>query len=246
MNQKLACKLYGFLYSFYYRVVFGREMPFANHLAQIVRAWELRRETGDIPVSGNLWESQYLSGRWKYMRHLDELARYSVIVGYIEHLKPAGAILDVGCGEGILFRKLLSYGYSRYFGIDISGVALATLAQYRDGKNSFLQVDAESYLPDESFDVIVFNETLYYFHNPLRAVERYARSLRKEGVLIVETYVASTRAMSILKRLKANYALVDETRTIHESSSKSWICSVFSTSCKDKATSAVLGDSSNR
>lgn len=234
IREKLSCKFYGFVYSFYYRVIFGRELPFANQIALIVRAWEMRQKEGDIPISRDSWETQYLSGQWKYMEQIDELARYSIIVGYIEYLKPMGAILDVGCGEGILFNKLQPYGYSKYLGIDISKSALTKLTEKQDEKTFFVQADAETYQPAVTVDIIVFNETLYYFHDPLKVIERYSCSLAKDGFLIVETYVASLRAMSILQRLKTIYFVVDETRTTHEASSKSWICSVLAPVRTDK------------
>jgi SAM-dependent methyltransferase len=238
VRRKIADRLYSWLYISYYRVVFGRHIPLANQIAKIIHAREMREQKGDapgdIPLSGDLWERQYLSGQWKYMMDLDELARYSVMVGYMEHLKSRGNILDVGCGEGILFKKFLPYGYSSYFGIDISSTAIAVLNEYRDEKTFFAQADAESYLPEKTFDVIVFNEVLCYFHDPIKVVERYALALQQEGVLLVETHVASLRAMAILRRLKSMYTLIDETKTTHASSSNSWICSVFSNSHKEK------------
>ena len=126
-----------------------------------------------------------------------------------------------------LFERFRPYGYSKYLGIDISETALTKLIEKQDEKTLFVKADAETYIPIEEFDIIVFNETLYYFHDPLKAVERYSRALKKDGVLVVSTYTASERAMSILQRLKATYSLLDESRTIHEANSMSWICSVL-------------------
>jgi len=150
------------------------------------------------------------------------------------HLRPGGAVLDVGCGEGILFERFRTYGYSKYLGIDISETSLTELIEKQDEKTLFVKADAETYIPIEQFDIIVFNETLYYFHYPLKTVERYSRALKKDGVLVVSTYTASERAMSILQRLKATYSLLDETRTFNEASSRSWICSVLVPIRKDE------------
>jgi hypothetical protein len=50
-------------------------------------------------VGGDEWESQYRSGYWGYMRQLHELARYSVIVGYLQYLKYGGGSF-FGCQVG--------------------------------------------------------------------------------------------------------------------------------------------------
>ena len=59
---------------------------------------------------------------------LDELARYSVIAGYLHHLRAGGSVLDVGSGEGLLADHLRPLGYSRYHGIDLSEAAIAQAA----------------------------------------------------------------------------------------------------------------------
>ena len=188
---------------------------------------------GDVPIAEDAWEAQYLSGKWGFMAQMDELARYSTIIGYMACLRPGSAVLDVGCGEGILFKRYRPYGYSKYLGIDISETAISKLVEKQDEKTLFIKADAETYTPIEQFDIIVFNETLYYFHDPLKVVKRYMGALKKNGILVVSTYKASERAMSILQRLKATYSLLDESRTTHSESLKSWICSCFGPTHQD-------------
>lgn len=224
LKRKFVRKLFLFLRSVFYQRVFGRQVPFARKLTEVVRSWEKLQGMCDIPASGEVWESQYSGDQWKYMRQLTELARYSVIVGYLHFFKK-GTILDVGCGEGILFRRYRPYGYSKYLGIDISQVAIDNLSNEQDEKTIFIRADVEKYTPIESFDVIVFNESIYYFNDPLEVVGRYIQTLKEDGILIISTYVKSERAISILNRIKATYFLSDEVQTTHES--YSWICSVF-------------------
>ena len=201
----------------FYRYVFGRKVPFAGDLTRVISAW-------DTPVQ-ETWEAQYATGEWTYLRRLEELARYSVIIGYIQLLKPNSAILDVGCGEGILFHRIRPYGYSRYVGVDVSSVAISGLASEQNAQTSFIVADAEAYVPQEQFDVIVFNEVLYYFHNPLEAIGRYTQALRGGGVVVVSTYTGYTKAMAILRQMKAMLSLLDEVRVVHGPTS--WRCSVF-------------------
>ena len=92
------------------------------------------------------------------------MAHYAVLAGYTAYLHPKE--LCVGCGEGILFKRYLPYGYSKYVGIEISEAALAKLAEWENKNTNFVKVDAEEYEPTELFDAVVFNEILYYFSEP--------------------------------------------------------------------------------
>lgn len=231
VQRKLVRKFFQFLHSLFYMFVFGHRVPFAGKLEKIINSWERLVRKGDIPVSRDAWESQYSDGQWAYMKQLGELGRYSIIVGYIAFFKVGPAVLDVGCGEGILFERYKMYGYSKYVGIEISEVALAKLAQKQDEKTIFIRANVETYTLAELFDVIIFNETLYYLYDPLVVIEAYSHILKKNGILIVSTYTLSKRAMSILRKIKTKYFLLDESKTTHEFSS--WICSVFVPGAKE-------------
>lgn len=233
-KRKLFRKFFQFLRALFYRFVFGRQIPFAAGFEKVITYYEKRQGKSDIPVSADTWETQYLGDKWAYMKQLEELARYSIIVGYIAYLKPGGAVLDVGCGEGILFDRYRPYGYSKYLGIDISEAALAKLAEQQSENTIFIRADAEAYRPTELFDVIIFNEALYYLHEPLTVVKRYSLALKKGGILIISTYTASPRAMAILREIKAKYSLLDETQTTHWSLSWSWVCTVLAPHKQDQ------------
>src|SRR5882724_1326205 len=116
------------IYIVYYKLLFGRRFPFSERLAARVHAWELATGRGDAPVAKDVWEEQYRHGGWEFMRDLNELARYSVIAGYLHYLHPGGSVLDVGSGEGLLRDHLLPFGYARYHGIDLSAAAIAHAA----------------------------------------------------------------------------------------------------------------------
>ncbi len=157
-----------------------------------------------------MWEAQYGSGGWDFMRRLDELARYSVIAGFLHHLKPGGSVLDVGSGEGLLADHLRPLGYARYLGVDLSETAVRQAAGRADAKTSFVAADAETYAPPQRWDAIVFNECVYYFNDPLDTVRRYESFLEEGGVFLVSTF-RSRRADVIVRRLLARYRLLQET-----------------------------------
>jgi 2-polyprenyl-3-methyl-5-hydroxy-6-metoxy-1,4-benzoquinol methylase len=160
------------------------------------------------------WESGYASGRWSYMTGVPQLGRYSVIVGYYGFFKPGGSVLDVGCGEGILQQKLASLGYRRYLGIDICANAIAKAAARADSRTEFRHVEAESFVPDQKFDAIIFNEVLYYFSDPAEVVRRLTDSLEPDGIMIASIYSSpiGRRKSSQIWRLVGSVAeFVDST-----------------------------------
>jgi 2-polyprenyl-3-methyl-5-hydroxy-6-metoxy-1,4-benzoquinol methylase len=185
------------------------------------------RRSDGLLQSAQTWEAQYAAGRWDFLAQLSELGRFSILAGYICHLKPGGSVLDTGCGQGVLLRRLPSSCYSKYVGIDVSGSAISVAQKQQNERSTFLAADCEEYSPAEHFDVIVFNEVLCCLRDPLRTVERYARSLNPGGLLLVSMCTAARGSATILWRLKRVYATVDEVRITHRGRKVSWVCTAL-------------------
>lgn len=217
MSGSLARRAFKPVYLLYYRWLFGRRFPGAVSLARRVEAWERATGRGDAPASKQAWEEQYRQGRWAFMGGLDELARYAVIAAFAQQLAAAargsasaGAVLDVGCGEGLLVDQLRPRGYRRYLGLDLSEAAVAQAGSRADTLTSFLAADAEGEPAAGPWDVIVFNECVYYFRDPLASVRRYEHVLAAGGAFIVSTF-RSRRADAIGRALVRRYRLLEET-----------------------------------
>lgn len=188
---------------------------------------ERGRRADGLLQSAETWEAQYAAGRWDFLAQLPELARFSILAGYICHLKPGGAVLDTGCGQGVLLGRLPSACYTRYVGIDLSGSAIAAAQKQRNERGTFLVADCEDYSPAEQFDVIVFNEVLCCLRDPLRTVERYTHSLKADGLLLVSLCTATRGSATILRRLKRAYATVDEVQVTDNGRKISWVCAAL-------------------
>ena len=240
MAANLARRAFKPVYLLYYRFLFGRRFPGADRLAARVRAFEAATGRGDAPLSKEAWEEQCGRGGWEFMRGLDEVARYSVIAGYLHHLKPGGSVLDVGSGEGLLADHLRPLGYSRFLGIDLSEAAIRQAAGRQDAKTAFAAADAETYAPPpERWDAIVFNECVYYFNDPVGTVRRYEAFLDEGGVFIVSSF-RSRRADAIVKRLLESCRLLEETALSNPKGT--WVVRVLRPSEKGTAgTSGTAG-----
>jgi SAM-dependent methyltransferase len=217
MSRSLAGRAFKPVYLVYYRLLFGRRYPGSAALARQVEAWERTTGRGDAPVDKQAWEEQYRTGRWTFMRGLDELARYAVIAAFVQRLAAretaaaaGAAVLDVGCGEGLLVDELRPRGYRCYLGIDLSEAAVAEAAPRADAATAFLAADAEGEPPPGPWDVVVFNESAYYFRDPLATVSRYERVLAPGGTFVVSMF-RSRRADAIARLLLRRYRLLEET-----------------------------------
>jgi 2-polyprenyl-3-methyl-5-hydroxy-6-metoxy-1,4-benzoquinol methylase len=136
-------------------------------------------------------------------------------------------VLDTGCGQGALLRRLPADSYSRYVGIDVSASAIAVARKQQGGRSTFLAADCEDYSPEGRFDVIVFNEVLCCLRDPLGTVERYALSLNSEGLILVSVCTAARGSATILWRLRQAYDTVDEVRLVHSRRKVAWLCTAL-------------------
>ncbi len=131
------------------------------------------------------WNYQYNLGRWEGLGAIEELSRFSIIVGYSQHFKPEGKILEYGAGEGYLQQRFDKSKYSLYYSTDVSDVAIANAQKYNDEKTQHLIADMNTYEPGITFDVIIINEAIYYGHSVQAILDRCAKYLKDDGIFIV-------------------------------------------------------------
>lgn len=143
-------------------------------------------------------QSENETNGWERLRSPTELGRYSVINGYCQHFTPNGSVLDVGCSDGILQERLV---YGRYTGIDLFADSVARAQPKSDERTRFMQADAATYVPNELFDAIIWNECLYYLKNPIEVITRYRNYLRPNGVMIVSMFYQTFATRRLFRQL---------------------------------------------
>jgi 2-polyprenyl-3-methyl-5-hydroxy-6-metoxy-1,4-benzoquinol methylase len=143
------------------------------------------------------WDAQYRAGSLGRYGDLAELARYSVLVGYIawhaarrpEH---GPTILDVGCGVGLLRERLDGVAFAQYVGVDLSAPAIAEADARGFARSRFVVGDVTT--PDFDrldlgrSDVVVLNEMLYYVPDPAAFLDRLRALVQPGGVVVVSVW----------------------------------------------------------
>lgn len=158
------------------------------------------------PIPKNIWERQFEDGSWDYLFSPDESAHYQAINKYVNEYAPHGKILDVGCGQGVLYHYLQNETALpiNYLGIDISSNAILS-AKDKFKCGNFKQLDFDKEPLQEKFDVIIFNETLYYFDKPYNTLKTcIEKNLNPGGCFIISIYDFQGHNV-IWKKLKEKY-----------------------------------------
>ncbi len=138
------------------------------------------------------WDDQFARGKWDYLKARDR--RVGEIVA---EFASGGTIVDLGCGEGNLAFELPETDYSRYIGVDVSGVAIEKALRRAFGAGNtrctFQCVDLREWPGTENADVILIEEALYYLTpNAQHALhDTCERSLSERGRLVILIHDAS-------------------------------------------------------
>jgi SAM-dependent methyltransferase len=158
------------------------------------------------------WASCYIGGT------IEIDSRNSLCAILVSHLLPGvESILDVGCAGGTLAYTV--GGCKRYFGVDISKVAISEAQHISAGRKEgrldvhFAVSDLQLFRTEEKFDIIVFNEVLYYLNLDCieYEIERYKGFLTARGLMIISLKKdehSSIIYKVIRKKLKFIYGMI--------------------------------------
>ena len=177
------------------------------------------------PKSAETWDAQYRAGRWDGLP--GETQRHDVVASLVRRFAPPRPlVLDVGCGQGGLARRLRACAGARYVGLDLSREAIARAASDAAPAESFHAFDVESGAPpfvaERSVNAAVFSEVLYYLDDPLRTVDRFGPLLAPDGFFVLSLWKPS-RHRALLRRLCKGLV---ETSSAEVGSGDTWRISV--------------------
>lgn len=183
------------------------------------------RNNHSLEYPQEIWDEQYALKQWDYLENISELARYSIITGYIFYLNQKGSILEIGCGTGLLYKQLKNLKIKKYKGIDLSGTAIEIARKNNDAAPVFAVADGKDFRDSGKYDVIVFNESLYYFDDCIKVLAHYKQLLIKNGVFIV-SMVVDWKSDIYWKQIEKAYNILDSVQ-FKNKSGVTWNCKVI-------------------
>lgn len=203
----------------YFKLVFASIKVNTLRLWRIVRKLLAGKNVRYIEQNKEGWDRQYSEGKWNFL--LDRQKNIDFISEKIRQI--AGGknirVLDVGCGNGALLKRISQISGLSYAGIDISEVAIKSLAsEYPDATliAGNIQTDDFSTLTG-SFNVIVFAEILCYV-DYAKVLERFEKYAETDSKVIISLY-KSWRSFFIWRAVKKSFH-VDEVRIFERDNGK--------------------------
>ena len=120
-------------------------------------------------------------------------------------------MLDIGCGVGILYRYLIdtkALQHDNFLGIDISEVAIKEAAE-QFGSNLFDVADYNTAVLPGRYEVVIFNETLYYFNHAGKTLQKCMDENLNEGGKIIISMCDHERHDRIWDYIDKHYRVLD-------------------------------------
>jgi trans-aconitate methyltransferase len=174
--------------------------------------------------SSAVWEKKYRDEHY-HLGDPQEDGRFGALVQVLRRYDH-GPMLDLGCGDGLLWKHYRPLSDSLLIGVDYSETAVAKAKSLALPNVEFRAEDYRTFDPWMQLAVVVFNESLYYIDGFLDAINKAESCLADQGVIVVsmfDTLVTRRIWKRLLERRKWLQSL-----SVHDHRSKrSWTIRVF-------------------
>jgi len=175
------------------------------------------------------WERDYKSGVWDRLTDNKDSIHCKIVASYVQKKGTKQSVLDAGCGAGGILKHLDLNLIDKYTGVDIAQTALDKIAPKRS-QDEYICSSLEDYIPNGQWDVILFNEVLYYMSDPVAQIRRFENSLKPEGFFVIAMYKKkryfswNDRCVRRLRRYmqQASYAFDDAIELSNIDGSAAW------------------------
>ena len=141
---------------------------------------------------------------------LDLLTGDYIVQAVIDNLS-GDSLLDVGCGDGILTKKLCGH-FLRVVGVDCDAENLRRALVGCAGDAEFIDATADSLETDERFDVITILMVLEHVTDPVRVLERLSGFLNDTGMM----FICVPNAEAINRRIGLEMGVIENLHELSE------------------------------
>lgn len=198
-----------------------------NHMPSIARikdrlVQKIIRDPAGMgrPVPREAFDEEYRSGNWDHFEGPAETPRNLVLARLVSERFRQPSILDVGCGSGRLAMLYQGHAFARYTGVDVSTEGLKKALSRGLPRVVFLEADYETWRPVESFDAIIFNESIGYARDPAETLRAFSLGLSSGGLFFVSHFRSGNHA-ALWRRLERVCEVLFATNVV-SASGKAW------------------------
>lgn len=136
--------------------------------------------------SSDIWERKYRDEHYD-LGDPQEDGRYGALLQVLRRYDH-GPMLDLGCGDGSLWKHYRSLSPSLLIGVDYAETAVAKANSLGLPNTEFRAGDYRRFDPGRKLSVVVFNESLYYIDDFLDAIAKAGSWLDDHGVVVVSMF----------------------------------------------------------
>lgn len=172
-----------------------------------------------------IWNLRYLKGYNNFLNSQTEIQKNEILSEFIikKSNNKQGDILDLGCGNGFLSKQLI---FKKYTGVDISSIAIKSNKQIIKNVN-FYCMPLEKFKNKYKYDIIIFNEILYYV-NYKQTIHKFLKYLKRNGIIVISTY-KHPETLKSWRYAKSRLNCIEESKI--ELNKKIWKIGIFTNKC---------------